>query len=69
MLSRYLSDHGQSHLKAAKNVLRSLQGTNDLMLIYRHTDTLEVVDFSDSYYAGCMDDKKFTSGYIFMMAE
>ena len=39
------------------------------MLIYRHTDTLEVVGFSDSDYASCVDDKKFTSGYIFMMAE
>ena len=39
------------------------------MLTYRHTDTLEVVGFSDSNYAGCMDDKKSISGYIFMMAE
>ena len=34
-----------------------------------HTDTREVVSFSDSDYAGYMDDKKSTSSYIFMMAE
>ena len=28
-----------------------------------------MVGFSDSDYAGCIDDKKSTSGYIFMMAE
>ena len=28
-----------------------------------------VVGFRDSDYAGCMDDKKSTSGYIFMMTE
>ena len=39
------------------------------MLTYRHTDTLEVVGFSDSDYAGYVDDKKSTSGYIFMIAE
>ena len=39
------------------------------MLIYRGTDTLEVVDFSDSDYIGCVDDKQSTYGYIFMMAE
>ena len=39
------------------------------MLTYRHTDTLEVIGFSDSDYAGHVDDKKSTSGYIFMMAE
>ena len=39
------------------------------MLIYRYTDTLEVVGFSDSDYVGCVNDKKSTSGYIFMMVE
>ena len=39
------------------------------MLTYRRTNTLEVVSFSDSDYADCMDDKKSTSGYIFMMAK
>ena len=39
------------------------------MLTYRHTNTLEVVGFSDSDHESCMDDKKSTSGYIFMMAE
>ena len=52
-----------------KKVLRYLQGTEDLMLTYRRTDTLEVVGFSDSDYAGYVDDKKSTYGYIFMMAE
>ena len=40
VLGRYLSDPGQSHWKVAKKVLRYLQGTKDLMLTYRHTDTL-----------------------------
>ena len=39
------------------------------MLIYRRTDTLGVVGFSDSDYVGYVDDKKSTSSYIFMMAE
>ena len=39
------------------------------MLTYRRTDTLEVLGFSDSNYAGCVDDKKSTYSYIFMMAE
>ena len=39
------------------------------MLTYWYTDTLEVVGFSDSDYANCVDDKKFTFGYFFTMAE
>ena len=34
VLGRYLSDPGQNHWKAAKKVLRYLQGTKDLMLTY-----------------------------------
>ena len=69
VLGRYLSDRGQSHWKVAKKVLRYLQGTKDLMLTYRCTDTLEVVSFGNSNYADFVDYKKSTYGYIFMMAE
>ena len=58
LLGKCSSDPGQSHLKAAKKVLRYLQGTKDLMLTYRRTDTLGVVNFSDFDYACCVDDKK-----------
>ena len=69
VLGKYLSDLGQNQWKAAKKVLRYLQGTKDLMLTYQRTNILEVVGFSDSDYVGCVDDKKSTSGYIFMMAK
>ena len=69
VLGRHLSDLGQSHWKETKKVLRYLQGTKDLMLTYQRTKTLEVVGFSDFDFAGCVNDKKSTSCYIFMMAK
>ena len=69
VLGKYSNDLSQSPWKAAKKVLRYLQGTKDLMLTYRYTYTLEVVGFSDSDYAGYVDDKKSTFGYIVMMAK
>ena len=39
------------------------------MLTYPRTDTLEVVGFSDSDYAGYVDDKKSTFGYIYLMSK
>ena len=39
------------------------------MLTYQRTDTLEVAGYSDSDYTACMDDKKSTYCYIFMMVE
>ena len=41
----------------------------NIMLTYRRIDTLEMVGFSYSDYAGCVDDKNSTYGYIFMMAK
>ncbi|KAL6324412.1 hypothetical protein AAG906_013016 [Vitis piasezkii] len=68
MLGRYLSNPGSQHWKATKKVLRYLQGTKDLMLTYQRTSLLDVVGFCDADFAGCIDDKKSTTGYIFMMA-
>ena len=67
-LGRYQSDPGLSHWQAAKKVLRYLQGTKNLMLTYRRTKQLEIVGFSDSDYVGCLDSRKSTFGYIFMLA-
>lgn len=38
MLGRYQSDPGLDHWRAAKKVMRYLQGTKDYMLMYRRTD-------------------------------
>ncbi|KAJ9562866.1 hypothetical protein OSB04_008026 [Centaurea solstitialis] len=68
MLGRYQSNPGLDHWKAAKKVLRYLQGTKEYMLTYRRSNLLEVVGYSDSDFAKCKDDKKSTSGYIFMLS-
>ncbi|WKA04846.1 hypothetical protein VitviT2T_022845 [Vitis vinifera] len=66
MLGRYLSNPRSQHWKAAKKVLRYLQGTKD-KLTYQRTNILDVVGFRDADFAGCIDDKKSTTGYIFVM--
>ena len=67
-LGRYLSNPGLNHWKAVKKVMRYLQGTKDYMLIYKRSDQLEVTGYSDFDFASCLDDRKSTSGFIFMMA-
>jgi hypothetical protein len=51
----------------AKKAFRYLQGTKDLMLTYRRSDSLEIKGYSDADYAGDRDDRKSTSGYIFTL--
>ena len=68
VLGRYQSNPGVDHWRAAKKVMRYLQGTKDYMLMYRQTDNLDLVGYSDADFAGCVDSRKSTSGYIFIMA-
>ena len=68
VLGRYQSNPGVDHWRAAKKVMRYLQGTKDYMLMYRQTDNLDLVGYSDADFAGCVDSRKSTYGYIFIMA-
>jgi hypothetical protein len=48
--------------------MRYLQGTKGYSLTFKHTDSLEVFGYTDSDFAGCVDSRKSTSGYIFILA-
>ena len=48
--------------------MRYLQGTQDYMLTYRRSDQFEVIGYSCSNYACCLDGRKSTSGFIFLLA-
>ena len=48
--------------------MRYLQGTKYYTLMYRQTDNLDLVAYSDADFAGCVDSRKSTFGYIFIMA-
>ncbi|XP_070003247.1 secreted RxLR effector protein 161-like [Nicotiana sylvestris] len=69
MLGKYQSNPRINHWKAAKKVLRYLKGTKDYMLMYRRSKHLEVVGYSNSDFAGCIDTRKSTFGYLFQLAE
>ena len=69
MLDRYQSNPGLDHRKAAKKVLRYLQGTKNHMLTYRRFDHLEVIGYSDSDFVVCVDTRKSTFGNLFFLAE
>ncbi|XP_052189851.1 secreted RxLR effector protein 161-like [Diospyros lotus] len=67
VLGRYQSNLGIEHWKAAKKVMRYFQGTKDYRHTYKHSDNLEVIRYTDSDFAGCIDTRKSTSGYIFLL--
>lgn len=67
LISRYMGRPTQLHLQAAKRILRYLKGTTELGILYRRGTKEELFAFTDSDYAGDVDDRKSTSGYVFKL--
>jgi len=57
---------GMEYWKAAKKVMRYLQGTKDCMLTYRN---LEVIGYLDFDLAGCVNTRKSIMDYVFLLAK
>ena len=56
-----------NHWMAAKHVLRYVKGTSDYGLLYSQSSNPKLSEFTDSDWAGSVDDKKSTSGYVFSL--
>ena len=69
ILGRYQSNPRVDHWKAAKKVLRYLQETKDHMLTYKRYGHLKVIGYLDSDFARCVDIRKSTFGYLFLLVE
>jgi hypothetical protein len=67
LISRYMERPTEIHLQAAKRILRYLKGTAELGIAYKRREEEELVGFADSDYVRDTDDRKNTSGYIFML--
>jgi hypothetical protein len=57
----------QSHLQAAKRILRYIKGTVDDGIFYTFSDNSQLVGYTDSDYAGDIGERKSTSGYMFSL--
>jgi hypothetical protein len=66
LVSRYQSNPGKAHWEAVKRILKYLKGTVQLKLTYQ-ADTFEVVGYSDADFGGDIDDRKSTSGHLFLL--
>lgn len=67
LISRFMEKPTQLHLQAAKRILRYLRGTIELGIQYKKGVEEKLFAFTDSDYAGDLDDRKSTSGYVFML--
>ena len=56
------------HQVAVKRVLRYLKGTAELGIFYEIGGEENLVSYSDSDYTGDIEDRKSTSGYVFLLS-
>ncbi|CAL9028826.1 unnamed protein product [Prunus brigantina] len=67
LVSRYMEKPTEMHLNAAKRILRYVKGTIDYGVFYKSDDGSGFVGYTDSDYAGDIDDRKSTSGHTFLL--
>ena len=65
LLSRYMHCASEIHFQAAKRVIRYVKGTVDYGIKFSQVQSFNFHGFSDSDWAGCVDDMRSTSGYCF----
>ena len=65
VLSQFMSKPLESHWIAAECVLRYLSGTSNYGILYTDTSNVILVGFSDSDWAGNLDDQRSITGYAF----
>lgn len=66
MLSRYSTNPGRAHWEAAKRVMRYLKGTIEKGLVYKPNLDNTITGYCDADWAGNIDDRQSTTGYIFV---
>lgn len=67
LISRFMAKPTELHLQAAKRILRYLKGTTSFGIMYKRGGSRKLIAYADSDYAGDLEDRKSTSGHVFLL--
>eukprot|EP00171_Calliarthron_tuberculosum_P021771 IDg21771t1 len=67
-LSQYCEKPLKAHWTAVKRVLRYIGGTSDKGIMYDSSSSPSPVGYSDSDWAGCVETRKSTEGFVFLIS-
>ena len=69
VVNQFASNPGETHWKAAKQILRYLKGTQDFGICFNGSESAEVRlnGFVDADWAGDLGSRKSQSGYVFQL--
>ncbi|KAL4183531.1 hypothetical protein AMTRI_Chr11g155550 [Amborella trichopoda] len=65
LVSRFMHNPFVHHLGAVKWILRYIRATSNYGIWYKPVPNFQLVGFTDNDWAGFVDDRKSTSGYVF----
>ena len=68
VVARFSAKPTNIHWSAVKRIFRYLNGTTNLGLLYKHQTDVGLYGYSDADYAGDRNDRKSTSGYVFLIS-
>jgi hypothetical protein len=68
-VARFQASPKESHIMEVKRIFRYLKGTKEFGLWYPKWKDLSLVSYRDAYWAGCIDDRRSTSGVAFYLGE
>ena len=68
LLSKYNQNPGPQHIDAVRRIFKYIVGTLDVGIKYRKDGSSSLLAYSDSDYAGAVDGRKSTAGYVLMLA-
>ncbi|XP_028196700.1 uncharacterized protein LOC114381653 [Glycine soja] len=67
IVSRFMSNPSKAHFVAAKRILRYVKGTKDFGILYEVDRDFNLTGYTNSNWARSTDDRKSTSGYVFLL--
>ncbi|CAN1849719.1 Retrovirus-related Pol polyprotein from transposon TNT 1-94 [Linum perenne] len=67
LVSRFMQNPKKPHLEAAKRILRYVKGTINHGILYKKGGNTELSGYCDADYAGDLDTRRSTTGYVFSL--
>eukprot|EP00253_Pinus_taeda_P009493 PITA_09493 len=68
LISRFMERPKEAHWQATKRILSYVKGTKRFGILYTVSECSDLVGYTDSDWAGSVDDWKSTSGYVSHMS-
>uniref|UniRef100_A0AAV1U342 Polyprotein n=1 Tax=Peronospora matthiolae TaxID=2874970 RepID=A0AAV1U342_9STRA len=66
-VAKFFERYDKSHWTAAKRILKYLKTTQDLSIVFSGINKGELIGFADANWAGDLDTRRSTTGYVFFL--